>query len=81
MEHETILENLSEVFATVFDQDLDLSEATTADEVQGWDSLNHIRLMVSIEKEFKIRFETGEINTLKDVGALIRLIATKTESK
>jgi acyl carrier protein len=56
---------------------LTLSKATTAQDVDGWDSLMHINLIVAIEREFKIRFTTKEITALRNVGDLIDVIARK----
>jgi acyl carrier protein len=72
------LQALTEVFRTVLDQTtLVLRENTTADDVENWDSLNHIDLIVAVEKKFKIKFTTREITTLKTVGDLADLTAKK----
>ena len=57
--------------------ELSITEATTARDVKQWDSLSHIRLMVAIERAFKIRFTNAEIESLKDVGDLISSIDAK----
>jgi acyl carrier protein len=75
-------ETLSQVRATmedVFDlDDLQIGRETTADDIEEWDSLSHIRLIVAVERKFKIKFKTAEIEGLKNVGDLVRLIGTKT---
>ena len=74
---ELILKKLQIVFQDVFDDDnLTIVRETTAD-VSGWNSLAHIRLMVSVEKAFQIRFSAAEIASLKNVGDLIDLISVK----
>jgi acyl carrier protein len=67
-----IYDELKTVFADVFDEDdLVLTPATTADNVDGWDSLAHIRLMVSVQKTFDIKLSASEIGALKNVGDLV----------
>ena len=74
----SIVQQLTPIFQDVFDNDgLIISEYTTAREVDGWDSLAHIRLVVSIEKAFGIRFTADEISNLENIGALAGLILKK----
>jgi acyl carrier protein len=70
-------DTLVKVFHKVFDEDVVISESTTAKDVPGWDSLNHVRLMVALEKAFKVRFAAGEVNDLKNVGDLRKRIDEK----
>jgi acyl carrier protein len=73
-----ILTRLTTVFREVFDDDeLTLTPAMTADDVDGWDSLAHIRLILSVQKAFGIKFSPVEMNRLKDVGDLIALTRDK----
>jgi acyl carrier protein len=66
------------VFQAVFDDpDLTIGNETTANDVEGWDSLSHIDLIVAVEREFKIRFTTAEVTGMKNVGDLIGLVAQK----
>ena len=60
-----------------FEPSLTLHDSMTAAEVEGWDSLNHINLIVEVERAFRIKLTLAEIQRLKDVGTLIRLIAQK----
>ena len=70
---------LAGIFRTLFnDPGLDLRDDLTARDVDGWDSLNHVNLMILIEEEFGVRFTTGEVSALQDVGELKRLLAAKT---
>jgi acyl carrier protein len=78
MERSTILEQLNEIFIdAIDDEDIRLAFETTADDVEGWDSLTHIQLVVAIEKKFKIRFTSNEIQSWKNVGELIDSIESK----
>jgi len=71
---------LAGIFRTLFnDPGLELRDDLTARDVAGWDSLNHVNLMILIEEEFGVRFTTGEVSALQDVGELKRLLAAKTE--
>lgn len=66
------------IFRDVLDEpELVVSEELSADQVESWDSLNHVQLMVAIEREFGVRFTTTEIVELKNVGALMTLIQSK----
>lgn len=72
------LNKVQVIFRDVLDnQDIVLSRETTADEIEEWDSLSHISLVVAIEKEFGIRFALGELQRLKNVGDMIDLIGRK----
>jgi acyl carrier protein len=69
---------LTAIFRDVFDDEsLVLRDDLTAEDVENWDSLTHINLIVAIEKEFRIRFTTAEVSGLKNVGELEALAAAK----
>jgi acyl carrier protein len=73
-----LTEKLTDIFREVFDDDsIVLRNELTADDVENWDSLTHINLIVAIEKEFKVRFTTGEVSGLKNVGDLVSLVSRK----
>ncbi len=79
MEKEQILSEVTEVFRDILDQpQLVLNFETTAEEVEDWDSLNHIQLVVAIEKHFKIRFTTKEIQSWQNVGEMVEDIHKRT---
>lgn len=78
MSREEILEQVSNVFADTLDEDnITLSESSTADDVEGWDSLTHVQLVVAAERKFKIRFTAKEIQSWKNVGEMIDSISSK----
>ncbi len=73
-----ILQGLNEVFREVFDdEDIELKRETTADDIEGWDSLNHVTLMLRIEKAFGVKFTSSQVAKLKDVGELVDMLAAK----
>jgi acyl carrier protein len=79
MEQGRIYSRLTKVFEDVFEDDSILvTPELSAKDVNGWDSLTHIRLMLTVEKAFKIKFSTSEIGKLQNVGDLVRLIEAKT---
>ena len=70
---------LQEVFQDVFDDDsIELFDEMTAMDIEDWDSLMHINLILAIEKAFGLKFTTEEISNTKNVGAFIALIQEKT---
>jgi acyl carrier protein len=74
-----IFERLTEILRDIFDDDsISVTPELSAKVVDGWDSLTHIRLMLTVEKAFKIKFSTSEIGGLKEVGDLVALIKTRT---
>jgi acyl carrier protein len=73
-----ILDKIRGVLAEVLDnQSLQLTEGTIADQVEDWDSINQVKLLIGLEDEMHIRFAASEIEGLKNVGALIDLIERK----
>ena len=75
------LTRLNEVFQQVFEDDqLMISRTMTAEDVEGWDSLMHVNLLVNIEKVFGIKFKTSDVARLTNVGELVDLIDTLLES-
>ena len=78
MEKNQILAEVQEIFREVLDnEEIVLANETTADDIEEWDSLTHIQLIVAIEKHFKIRFTSREILSWQNVGQLIDSIAAK----
>ena len=78
MELNDIYGKLSEVLQDVLGRsDINVTEGMTARDVDGWDSLNHMRIVLSVEKEFGVRFSTTEIPELQSIDEFIDLIQTK----
>lgn len=78
MNKQDLMNKIQEIFRDVFDEDdLVVVESTNSEDIDEWDSLNHINLVSSIEKEVGVRFSLGELEDLKDVGAMVDLIINK----
>lgn len=74
-----ILAEVKTIMCDVFDvDDLDISKDTTARDIEEWDSLSHIRLIVAIEQHFGIKFTSLEVEGFKSVGDLVAAVAKKT---
>ena len=79
MTDDEIYDHLNAVFRQVLEDDtISLPPDTTADDVEGWDSMNHIFLVVEMEKHFGVKFQAAEMEELKNVGELAELIARRT---
>ena len=78
MNNEEILEKLTAIFKDELDNDdIVLTNETTAEDIEEWDSLSHIQLIVAIEKAFKIRFTSSEIQSWNNVGEMISSLESK----
>ncbi len=74
----TTMETLTEVFRQVFDNpEITLTPQTTADDVEGWDSLSHINLIMAVENRFNIRFKQKEVLGFRNVGDLAACVESK----
>jgi acyl carrier protein len=81
MDNALIIRDLEPIFADILDQsDLRLAPESSASNVEGWDSLAHINLIVAIEKRYRIKFALGELQDLKNLGEMVILIQRKTRS-
>jgi acyl carrier protein len=75
-----ILDTIRGIMNDVFDIDVDQASVTpdtTASDIEEWDSLSHIRLIVAIERKFNVKFKNSEIEALKRVGDLVALVQAK----
>ena len=78
MEKDLIFERVNKVFQTVFDDEtISVNENTTSNDIEDWDSLEHISLIVAIEQEFNIKFSMGEVSNMKNVGEMVKIITSK----
>ncbi len=76
MTREEIYEELTEIFRDIFDdEDIVLSNETTAEDIEDWDSLEQINLLVAIEKKFQIKFQLAQVSGLENVGAMVDLVS------
>lgn len=79
METKAIYPRLNRVFKDVFDDDtIHITPRTTADDIDDWDSLEHITLIAAVERTFKMKFRMSEISSMKNVGEMVRIIAERT---
>lgn len=78
MTREEVMTRLNEIFCNVFDDDdLKINDSTNAEDIEDWDSLEQINLIVSIENEFGMMFEISEVSDLANVGEMADLIMSK----
>ena len=78
MKETEIIEKVQEIFRDVLDnEEIELSRETSAEDIEEWDSLSHIQLIVAIEKAFGIKFTSKEITSWANVGEMIDCILTK----
>ena len=78
MESTAVIQEMNEIFRDELDDNqISLQRETTARDVEGWDSLTHIQLIVAIEKHFKIRFSSSEIAGFLNVGEMADAISKK----
>jgi acyl carrier protein len=81
MDHDSIKQDLVEIFEDVMDvEDVALQDGTTAEDVEEWDSLSHVRLIVAIERHYGIKFSNAEIEGLTKFGDIITLVQQKKAS-
>ena len=79
MDEPEIYAGLTQIFQDVFDEDsMTVTPELTADGIEAWDSVTNIRLMLTVEKAFKIKLSVSEIGKLKNVGDLVTLIKART---
>ena len=75
MDLNAIIDEVNKIFRDVLDNDgIEINNMTTANDIEEWDSLTHIQLVVEIEKYFKIRFTSAEIQNFKNVGEMCEAI-------
>lgn len=78
MTREEVFKKLNEVFRDVFDDDsITVTDATTANDIEEWDSLEHINLLAAIEQEFGMKFSMGQVVSMKNVGEMADIIMSQ----
>lgn len=81
MTHEEIMERLTEVFREVFDDEtVCINDSTTANDIEEWDSIEHINLIEAVEKEFSMSFQMREVSGMKNVGEMADIIMERAGS-
>ncbi len=80
MESSQIYEKLNVIFRKLFDDNsISVTPTTTAKDIDGWDSLEHITLIATVERTFKMKFKMGEISSMKNVGQMVKIIKARTK--
>jgi len=75
MTREEVYERLNKVFQDVFDDEtIEVQDDTTADDIDEWDSFEHINLVVAVEEEFSFKIPMGKVVTMKNVGEMVDII-------
>ena len=78
MTKQEIFEKIQNIFRNVFDNsEMKIENSSNSSNVENWDSLNHINLVVAIQKEFRIKFDLKEIQSFKNVGEMVDLVEKK----
>ena len=73
-----IYERLNKVFRDIFDDEtIEVNASTTSDDIEDWDSLEHINLIVAVEQEFGMKFNMNEVTTMKNVGEMVSIIKSR----
>ena len=82
MTHAEVLDALTNVFRDVFDDNsIVINDQTTANDIEDWDSLEHINLIEAVEKEFNMRFQMREVSGMKNVGEMVDIISARAKPK
>jgi acyl carrier protein len=78
LDREKVVDRLNHLFRDIFeDDDIAVTDATVAADIDGWDSLAHITLILGVEREFRIKMTAAEVGSLKNVGQMIDVIAAR----
>ena len=78
MTREEVYETLNGVFQDVFDDEsIEVEDATTSEDIEDWDSLEHINLIAAVEQEFGVKFSMGQVVTMKNVGEMVDIILSQ----
>jgi acyl carrier protein len=78
LDREKVVDRLNHIFRDIFDDDdIAVTDDTVAADIDGWDSLAHITLILGVEHEFRIKMTAAEVGSLKNVGQMIELIVAR----
>lgn len=78
MTREQLFEKLNDVFRDVFDDvSISVEESTTSNDIEDWDSLEHINLIAAVEQEFGVKFNMGQVVSMKNVGEMAEIIMSQ----
>ncbi|MCL2202488.1 MAG: acyl carrier protein [Defluviitaleaceae bacterium] len=78
MTREIVLERMTQIFRDIFDDEsINVVDATHADDIEDWDSLEHINLVLAVEEEFDIKFTLPEVTDAKNVGDIVDIIVQR----
>lgn len=82
MTKDEIMIEVTKIFRSVFDdKELEINYSTDSDDIEDWDSLEQIILLVAMEKRFQIKFDMKEVTTLLNVGEMVGLIERKIQKQ
>ncbi len=78
MTREDVFKTLNDVFQDVFDDEtITVNDSTTSEDIEEWDSLEHINLIAAVEQEFGMKFTMGQVVTMKNVGEMADIIISQ----
>ena len=78
MTREEVYETLNGVFQDVFDDEsIEVHDETTSDDIEDWDSLEHINQIAAVEQEFGVKFNMGQVVSMKNVGEMVDIILSQ----
>ncbi len=78
MERNEIFLGIVEILKDIFDDDeLEIEESTSSEDIEDWDSLEYINIIVAVEKRFKVKFSVDDIKNIENVGAMVNLVERK----
>lgn len=83
MTRQELFDHIKDIIVDVIDDANigEITEATTAQNIEGWDSLQHVRILMAVERKFQFRFSNEDVSTLKNVGDLVTAVAQHTYPK
>jgi acyl carrier protein len=82
MSETEVLQKLNDIFRDLFElPELELNPSMSAADIDEWDSVNHVMLVVEIERQFKVKFHTAEVEEMKNVGDLVHMIVDKLKAR